>query len=108
MPAALKKALSRPLRIQYRRLTGTDKRGGVRLASQHTGYSHSIINKTLNPLKVKGLLKADLGFYRRVYRQNHELFISAGDAAIFPAAVFFTPLSTSKHITRGGNGCAST
>lgn len=68
---------------------------------------HSIINEALNPLKVKGLKKADLAFYRRVYRQNHELFVYAGDATIFPAAVFFTPLSTSKHITRGGNGCAS-
>ena len=94
MPAALKKALSRPLRIQYRRLTGTDKRGGVRLASQHTGYSHSIINKALNLLKVKGLQMADLGFYRRFYRQNHGLFVSAGDAAIFPATVLSTQSST--------------
>jgi hypothetical protein len=48
---------------------------------------YSIIHEALNPLKVKGLKKADLAFYR----QNHELFVYAGDAVIFPAAVFFTP-----------------
>lgn len=34
---------------------------------------------------------ADCGLYRRVYRQNHQLFVSAGGAAIFPATVSFTP-----------------
>jgi hypothetical protein len=34
------------------------------------------------------------GFYRRVYRQNRQLSISVGDAVIFPATVFLTPLST--------------
>ena len=52
---------------------------------------YSIIHEALNPLKVKGLKKANIEFYRRVYRQNHELFVYAGDAVIFPAAVFFTP-----------------
>ena len=56
--------------------------------------AHSIINKALNLLKVKGLQKADLGFYRRFYRQNHGLFVSAGDAAIFPATVLSTQSST--------------
>lgn len=33
----------------------------------------------------------DCGLYRRVYRHNRQLFVSAGDAAIFPAAVFCIP-----------------
>ena len=58
---------------------------------QTPNHSHSIINEGSNPLKVKDLKMADCGLYRRVYRHNRQLFISAGDAAIFPAAVFCTP-----------------
>src|SRR5690554_6014364 len=66
-------------------------------------HSHSIINKSSNLLKVKISQKIDLGVYRRFYRQNHGLFVSAGDAATFPAAAFSTPSSTKRHITRVGN-----
>lgn len=66
----------------------------LRAGREDEPYSHSIINKALNLLKVKGLQKADLGFYRRFYRQNHGLFVSAGDAAIFPATVLSTQSST--------------
>jgi hypothetical protein len=47
-------------------------------------------------LKVKFSLKADFGLYRRFYRQNHQLFVYAGDAAIFPAAVLFHTMINQK------------